>query len=81
MHVELSKVNTMTLSRDGALRSRSAVSAATLHGIESAVACLPPGGAGTRLYGVTALRPLLAPTGSVGAVAARVLGDVGVDRL
>src|SRR5262245_59420751 len=74
MHCELSEANTMTLSRDGARRIRSALSAAILRRIASAIACLPQEYAGLRLHGITTLRPLLAPTGPVGAIAACVLG-------
>jgi hypothetical protein len=74
MRTEFSEANTMTLSQHGAQRICSAVSTATLQRIANAVASLPPGRAGTRLYGITALRPLVAPTGPVGTVAARVLG-------
>ena len=75
MGLELSEANKLTFAHHGAHRIRSAVSAATVDGIASAVSCLPPGNAGTKLHGITALRPLLAPTGPVGAVAASVLGD------
>jgi len=75
MGLELFDANRLTFSQHGAQRIRSAVSAATLGGIASAVACVPPGNAGTRLHGITALQPLLAPTGPVGAIAARVLGE------
>ena len=67
--------NRLTFSQHGAQRFRSAVSEATLGGIASLVACVPAGNAGTRLHGITALQPLLAPTGPVGAIAARVLGE------
>src|SRR5262245_48214256 len=72
---ELFEANRLTLSQHGAQLMRSAVSAATLERIASAVACLPPGNAGIRLHGITALRPLLASRGPIGAVAARVLGE------
>src|SRR5262244_244225 len=69
------EANGLTLSQHGAQRFLSAVSTAALQRIANAVAYLPPGKAGTRLHGIAALRPLLAPTGPVGAVAARVLGE------
>jgi hypothetical protein len=69
------EANGLTLSPHGAQRFPSAVSTAALQRIENAVAYLPPDKAGTRLHGIAALRPLLAPTGPVGAVAARVLGE------
>jgi len=69
------EANTPTLSQHGAQRFLSAVSTAALQRIANAVAYLPPGKAGTRLHGIAALRPLLAPTGPVGAVAARALGE------
>jgi|SRR6185295_778478 Phytanoyl-CoA dioxygenase (PhyH) len=67
--------NGLTLSRHGAQRFPSAVSTAELQRIANAVACLPPGKAGTRLHGIAALRPLLTTPGSVGAVAGRMLGQ------
>jgi hypothetical protein len=75
MGTELFEANTLTLSQHGAELMCSAVSAATLHRIASAVACLPPGNGGIRLHGITALQPLLASRGPIGAVAARVLGE------
>jgi hypothetical protein len=75
MGSELFEAHRLTFSRHGAQLMRSAVSAATLERIASAVADLPPGNAGIRLHGITALRPLLALTGPIGAVAARVLGE------
>jgi len=65
----------MLFSRDGAQRIRSAVSTAALHDIGNSVADLPPERAGIRLHGITALRPLLVPTGPVGAVATCALGQ------
>ena len=58
MGLELSEANKLTFAHHGAHRIRSAVSAATVDGIASAVSCLPPGNAGTKLHGITALRPL-----------------------
>ena len=65
----------MLFSRDGAHRIRSAVSTAALHDIGNAVADLPAERAGIRLHGITALRPLLVPTGPVGVVATCALGQ------
>jgi hypothetical protein len=75
MVTELFEANRLTFSQHGAQLMRSAVSAAALERIASAVASLPPGNAGIRLHGITALRPLLASRGPIGAVAARVLGE------
>ena len=47
---------------------------AGLHGLETALAGLPPGRAGIRLRGIAALRPFLAADGPVGAAAATILG-------
>jgi hypothetical protein len=65
----------MTFSRDGAHHFPAAADAADLQGIRTALADLPPEQAGIRVRGIAALRPYLAPTGPVGAVAASVLGD------
>ena len=67
--------DSLTFARDGAERVRSAVELAELDRIETAFAGLPRDRAGIRLHGNVALRPLLAPSGAVGAVAASVLGD------
>src|SRR5215831_18558080 len=75
MGLEFFDANRLTFSQHGAQRIRLAVSEATLGGIASLVACVPAGNAGTRLHGITALQPLLAPTGPVGAIAARALGE------
>jgi ectoine hydroxylase-related dioxygenase (phytanoyl-CoA dioxygenase family) len=75
MRTEFSEANAMMFSRDGALRIRSAVSTAGLHGIGSAIADLAPEHAGIRLHGITALRPFLDPAGQVGEVAALALGQ------
>jgi Phytanoyl-CoA dioxygenase (PhyH) len=50
------------------------VAQAALAGIGDIIAGLPADRAGIRLYGIPALRRLLSPSGSVGSVAARVLG-------
>jgi len=64
----------LTLARDGARRVRCAVDPATLHAVAAALPALAPDRAGARLHGVAALRPILASSGPVGAVAASVLG-------
>jgi hypothetical protein len=46
-----------------------------LRELERIAAELPPDQAGVRLYGVPALRPLLAWSGAIGGVAASVLGE------
>jgi hypothetical protein len=43
--------------------------------LEEALADLPPDEAGVRIHGIEALKPLLASTGCIGAVAASVLGE------
>lgn len=60
--------------RDGAQIFRSALGPASVSDIYDALAHLPPDQAGIRLRGLSALRPVLMPTGAVGAVAAEVLG-------
>ncbi|WOH53503.1 phytanoyl-CoA dioxygenase family protein [Bradyrhizobium sp. sBnM-33] len=73
--IELSKPDTTTFAKDGALRIRRALDASDLRGLENAVASLPPDQAGIRLYGIPALRPLLTSSGAIWNVAASVLGD------
>ena len=65
----------MTFERDGAIRKRGALSASDLQELERIAAELPPDQAGIRLYGIPALRPLLASSGAIGRVAASVLGE------
>lgn len=65
----------LAFAHDGAQPFRGAVDAAGLRAIEDTVAGLPPDRAGIRLHGIPALRPLLAPSSAVGAVAASVLGN------
>lgn len=66
---------TPRLECDGALHVRAAISDAQLLGLETAIAGLPEDQAGIRLHGLPALRPFLAPTGPIGAVAASLLGE------
>ena len=47
-----------------------------LNEVRAVLAAVPPGRAGVRLHGVAGLRPLLALSGPVGAVAAVMLGPV-----
>jgi hypothetical protein len=75
MHVEQLEPRPMTVRRDGAQHFPAAVDAAELRGIRAALADLPPEQAGVRVRGIAALRPYLAPTGPVGAVASAALGD------
>ncbi|WP_243395641.1 phytanoyl-CoA dioxygenase family protein [Sphingomonas oleivorans] len=63
----------MTFERDGAQRFGAAVRA-VLSDIEEAIAQLPADQAGIRLHGIGALRPLLAPSGPIGSIAASILG-------
>jgi Phytanoyl-CoA dioxygenase (PhyH) len=74
MGLELSPPDATSFARDGALHLRAALGAADLQRLESAINGLPPDQAGIRLRGIPALRPLLAPSGAVGRVAAAVLG-------
>jgi len=74
MGIELSGPDATAFAKQGALHLRAALGAADLQGLESAICGLPPDQAGIRLHGILALRPLLAPSGAVGRVAAAVLG-------
>jgi hypothetical protein len=73
--VERPKPDTMTFTKDGALRIRAALDASDLRRLEDAVASLPPDQAGIRLHGIRALRSFLASPGAIWRVAASVLGE------
>jgi hypothetical protein len=64
----------LTFGRDGAQRVRFALDPTTLGAVAAALPALAPDRAGARLHGIAALRPILASSGPVGAVAASVLG-------
>jgi len=64
----------MQFVTDGAELFRAAATE-TLAELEEAFAQLPADQAGVRLHGLDALRPLLAPDGAIGAVAATKLGS------
>lgn len=61
-------------ARDGAQRFRAVLDSSALASVRTALAGLPPCQAGIRLHGVAELRPVLASSGPVGAIAAAVLG-------
>jgi hypothetical protein len=63
-----------TFARAGGVRLPDAIGAATIREIELAVADLASDQPGLRLQGNSALRPLLATSGTIGSVAASVLG-------
>src|SRR5689334_13240 len=71
----LRSAQTLTFSRDGAERIGSAAAATTLRDLDDIVERLPQDGAGVRIYGIPAIRPLLAPSGPVGAIAKSMLGS------
>lgn len=75
MSFEIVEHGAMAFEREGALLKRGALSAPDLQELERVVAELPPDQAGIRLYGLPALRSLLAPSGAIGRVAALALGD------
>lgn len=62
-------------SHDGAQHVRSALDTAALRRLEEALASFAPRQAGTRLHGLPGLPSFLAPGGTVGAVAAAILGE------
>jgi hypothetical protein len=66
-------IRTLTFARDGAQRMGGAARSA-LAEIDGLTAGLPSDRAGIRLHGIAALRTLLAPSGSVGTIAAGLLG-------
>lgn len=61
--------------RDGAQQWPAAVDAVVLRGIEIALTGQPAERAGVRLFAIAPLRPFLEPAGTVGAIAASVLGQ------
>ncbi len=65
----------LSLENDGAVRIRGALDRSDLRRLEEVVASLPPDQAGIRLYGIAALRSLLASPGMIWKVAASVLGE------
>jgi hypothetical protein len=64
---------TLTLDRDGA-RLLPGAASGVLPAIEAALAEVPAERAGVRLHGLAGLRALLGTTGTIGAIAAEVLG-------
>jgi len=64
----------LSLASDGAQRVRSALDSTSLRAVAAALPELAPDRAGARLHGIAALRPFLASSGAIGAVAASVLG-------
>lgn len=65
---------TLNLAQDGAELCRGVVDVVTRNAILAATANIGADGAGTRLYGVHELDPVLAYDGAVGAIAASVHG-------
>ena len=63
----------MDIATDGARLFKSALKPCMAE-LNAALADLPPHEAGVRIHGIEALKPLLASTGCIGAVAASVLG-------
>lgn len=68
------KADAMTLMRDGAQRHEASLDRDVVDDIRAALSCLPPGRAGIRLKGVSALNPYLSAGGAIGRIAAGVLG-------
>jgi len=64
----------LTFARDGAQRVRAVLDPTALGAVAAGLSALAPDRAGVRLHGIAALRPILASSGPVGAVAASVLG-------
>ena len=65
----------LDLARDGAALRPRALDLQGLAFLEQALADQPRDVAGVRLFGVESLRPLLAPGGPIGALAAGVMAD------
>lgn len=73
---EFTDPDALTFSRDGAQRFRSALDTAALDAVRNALASVPPDQAGVRIHGIAELRPILASSGPVGAVAVAARIDV-----
>ena len=69
------RLDKLTIGTDGAQLFSAELSLSELRDIETALADQPPDHAGVRLHGIPQLSPILAPTGSVGNIAASVLGS------
>jgi hypothetical protein len=65
----------LTFGRDGAELVPNAVDERTLRAILDATSDLSPERAGTRLYGIDTLAPILSAEGPAGKIAAGILGD------
>jgi ectoine hydroxylase-related dioxygenase (phytanoyl-CoA dioxygenase family) len=65
----------MTFPEDGAQCLPAALDRLDLQGVRSAIGDLPAKQAGIRIHGIGPLRPFLAASGLVGAVASAVLGS------
>jgi ectoine hydroxylase-related dioxygenase (phytanoyl-CoA dioxygenase family) len=66
--------STIDFATDGARLFKGALKPCMAE-LNAALADLPPDEAGVRIHGIEALKPLLASTGCIGAVAASVLGE------
>ncbi|NMN05450.1 MULTISPECIES: phytanoyl-CoA dioxygenase family protein [unclassified Novosphingobium] len=69
----MTALDALRLAEHGAQLFRGAA-LADLQELQTATAGLPPDQAGVRIHGVGLLRPCLAPSGSIGAIASNVLG-------
>ncbi len=70
---QAANIDHLTVAKDGAQRIQAAV-LSSLSDICAALRDLPSDQAGIRIYGIEALRPLLAVEGIIGAIAADFLG-------
>ena len=66
----------MTFARDGAELFPAAIDASEIDALKGTLAALPQDEAGVRIYGIAPLRPLLAASSPIGAIAASVLGTL-----
>jgi hypothetical protein len=72
--LSMAERSTMDFATDGARLLKGALQPCMAE-LKAALADFPPDDAGVRIHGIEALKPLLASTGCIGAVAASVLGE------
>ncbi|RVU02206.1 phytanoyl-CoA dioxygenase [Novosphingobium umbonatum] len=71
----MTALDSLQLAEHGAQLFRGAA-LANLPDLRAVLAQLPPDQAGIRIHGVEALRPYLAPTGAIGAIACSAIGTL-----
>jgi hypothetical protein len=75
MSPSVTEPSDLTFVHDGAQLFPAAVDRQTMGEVSSALSQIPPNQAGFRIHGIASLRPILNVPGSIGSLAASVLGD------